>query len=69
MDSVLMISRAMLSCLGSFTPVASTPSKVQLLSSTERPKKRMLSWLPAPVLIAPGASIMRLAQWRPAAAL
>jgi hypothetical protein len=65
-DSVLMISRAALSCRGSLTPVASTPSKVQLLSSRARPKNRVLRWVPSPVLIAPGASSMSPAQWRPA---
>src|SRR5437763_17170504 len=61
-DSMLMIRRATLSCFGSFTPVASTPSNVQLLSSTKRPTKRMEVCVPAPVLIAPGASIISLDQ-------
>src|SRR2546428_6312291 len=64
-DSMLMISRATLSCLGSFTPVASIPSNVQLLSSTDRPTNLMDVCVPAPVLIAPGASIIRLDQCRP----
>src|SRR5919108_297783 len=56
---------AALGCFGSFTPVASTPSNVQLLSSTERPTNRIEVCVPAPVLIAPGASIIRLDQCRP----
>ena len=60
-----MTRRSAASWRGSLTPVASRPSKVQLLSSRARPTKRIDCWLPSPVLMAPGASAIRLAQCRP----
>src|SRR3989442_15848926 len=46
-------------------PLASMPSNVRLLSSRDRPLNRMSRSVPPPELIAPGASIMRVANERP----